>query len=177
MANPNLDDLQRRARAAYERGRWQRACIEAWPVLGLGGLAIAFGSRPGLAAVLAAILLVSVVVLGHRGGAWRRAIVPGLVAGSLPMVVGLSACHIPHVCGGSVCMSWCMPFVGVAALLGGMVLARRAARSRPELLISASIASLTGAMGCIAIGLGGPLGLAAGMALSTGSALVTARAR
>jgi hypothetical protein len=65
----------------------------------------------------------------------------------------------------------------VAALVGGVLLARRAMQSRPELLVSALLASLTGAMGCIAIGVAGPLGLAAGIVISTAPALATARAR
>lgn len=177
MANLDLEQLQQRARTAYERGRWRRACIEAWPVVVLAGVVLVFGSRPSVAMVLAAVLLVLVVLLGHRGGDWRRAIVPGLVAGSIPMVAGLSACHLPHGCGGPVCMSLCIPLVSVAALVGGVLLARRALRSRPQLLVSALLASLTGAMGCIAIGVAGPLGLAAGIVISTFPALVIARAR
>lgn len=182
MADVDLEELEQRAHAAYERGRWRRASLDAWPVLVLVGLAFAFGSRPWSVAMLAAVLLATVVVMGHHGRAWKRAIVPGLVAGSLPMVVGLSACHIPHACGGPACTAWCMPMVGAAALLGGLLVGRRAVRAQPsgyvaELLPAALLASLTGAMGCIAIGVGGMLGLAAGIAVGTIPALVAARVR
>ena len=181
MADVDLEALERRARAAYERGRWRRAGLDAWPVLALAGLALAFGSRPWIIVVLTVTLLVAVVVMGHHGRAWRRAIVPGLIAGSLPMVVGLSACHIPHACSGPACMAWCMPMVGTAALLGGLLMGRQALRAQPpgraaELLPAALLASLTGAMGCIAIGIGGLLGLTIGIALGTVPALVV-RAR
>lgn len=182
MADVDLEDLERRARTAYERGRWRRACLDAWPMLVLVGLAFTFGSRPWSVAVLAVVLLAAVVVMGHHGRAWRRAITPGVVAGSLPLVVGLSACHIPHTCGGPSCTAWCMPMVGAAALLGGLLVARRVLRAQTpdrvaELLSAALLASLTGAMGCIAIGLGGMLGLAAGIAVGTVPALVVARPR
>jgi hypothetical protein len=179
MADVELAALERRARAAYERGRWRRAVLDAWPVLVLAGLAFAFGSRPWLVVALTVPLLVAVVVMGHRGGAWRRAIVPGLVAGSLPMVAGLSACHIPHACNGPECMAWCMPTIGAAGLLGGLVVAHRVLRSQPVgkvavLAPAALLASLTGAMGCIALGVGGLLGLAAGIAVGMVPALVAA---
>jgi hypothetical protein len=182
MADVDLEALERQARAAYERGRWRRASLDAWPVLVLVGLAFVFGSRPWSVAMLAVVLLAGVVVMAHHGQAWRRAIVPGLVAGSLPMVVGLSACHIPHACGGPACTAWCMPMVGAAALLGGLLVGRRAVRAQPsgyvaELLPAALLAALTGAMGCIAIGVGGMLGLAAGIAVGTIPALVAARVR
>lgn len=182
MADVDLHALERRARAAYERGRWRRAGLEAWPVLVLGGLATWFGSRPWIAVVLTTILLGAVVVMGHRGRAWRRAIVPGLVAGSLPMVVGLSACHLPHACGGVSCMALCMPLVGLAALLGGLLVARRSLRGSTdgrlaEVIPAAVLAAITGAMGCIAIGVGGLVGLAVGIALGTVPALVASRVR
>jgi hypothetical protein len=182
MADVDLVDLERRARAAYERGRWRRASLDAWPVLVLAGLAFTFGSRPWIVVMLTGMLLAAVVVMGHHGRAWRRAIVPGLIAGSLPMVVGLSACHIPHACGGPACSAWCMPMVGAAALLGGLLVGRRTLRAPPpsriaELLPAAVLASITGAMGCIAIGVGGLVGLAAGIALGTVPALVLARVR
>lgn len=182
MADVDLDDLARRSRAAYERGRWRRGALDAWPVLVLGGLAAAFGSRPWVIVALATMLLAAVIVMGHRGRAWRRAIVPGLVAGSLPMVVGLSACHLPHACSGPTCMTLCMPLVGAAALLGGLLVARSTLQgSTPgrlaELIPAAVLAAVTGAMGCVAIGVGGLLGLAAGLALGTVPAFVTSRVR
>lgn len=172
MADVDLAALERRARAAYERSRWRRAVLDAWPGLVLAGLAFTFGSRPWIVVALTVALLAAIVVMGHRGGAWRRAIVPGLVAGSLPMVAGLSACHIPHACSNPECMAWCMPTIGAAGLLGGVVVAHRVLRAARrgrvvELLGAALLASLTGAMGCIALGVGGLLGLAAGIALGT----------
>ena len=177
----DLDALKRRARAAYERGRLWRACVEAWPVIVVVAVALAFTSRPGIVAVLGLGLTLGVIALGWYGHGWQRAIVPGLLAGSLPLVAGLGACHIPHACSGPECMRWCMPVIGIAGIAGGLYagarLRRIGARRRGEVLVIATVATWTGAMGCFAFGFGGLLGVAAGVLLGTAPALVYARAR
>jgi hypothetical protein len=181
MANADLEPLRRRARRAYEIGRLVRACIDAWPVLVIVALALTFTSRPGVVAAIGGSLALGVVALGWVGRGLQRAIVPGLLAGSLPLVAGLGACHIPHGCGGPTCMRWCMPFIATAAVAGGVYMAMRlrrlGGRRRIEVLATTIVATWTGAMGCLAFGYGGLLGVAAGILVGAAPVIVHARAR
>jgi hypothetical protein len=167
----DLAQLEARARGAYERGRWRVGIASAWPSLVLAGLCISLGGQPiatfGIALVLAATIALAV----QRGRHYARAVVPGLLAGALPMLAGLLACRVPHVCAGPTCMEFCAPLCLGAGALAGLALVVRKHRAGnagvSSLWVATVIALLTGALGCFFIGLGGLGGMALGLSLGS----------
>lgn len=155
-------ELEARARRAYEWGRWRKglqSALWALPAIAFG----AFGCSPRGVLLQAPLLVAACVFLVWRGGPVGRGVVLGLKAGTLPtlvpmLVYGCAWTAIPRACllaslGG-----------GVAAglVVSGLVLRRD--KSRTELVAAGVIAVLTGALGCQLFGIGGLLGLAAGLA-------------
>jgi hypothetical protein len=181
MANDDIDltALERRARTAYERARWQRAIMGLWPLAIL--LAIAIGG--GVAWVYALPFAITNAVIAafalQRGQQLGRAVLTGWIAGSIPLVVALLACRVPHACIAGTCYRWCTPACLVAGGIAGVWIARRAtsvASGRaPHLLVGTAIAMTTGALGCMALGLGGMLGMLAGVAVASAPAWTPAR--
>lgn len=174
----DLRELERRARAAYERGRLWRALLGAWPVLALGGLALTLGGRPWAVGPVALVLLALVVLLLHRGGHPARAVVPGLLGGSIPMLAALLSCRVPHGCTGHGCTDGCMLVCFAAAVLGGAFMARScqafARGHRDVLAAGAAVAVLVGGLGCVVLGAAGLFGLALGLAVVAVPTLVRA---
>lgn len=164
----DLRELERRARHAYERGRLRHALLAAWPVLALAALALVLGGRPWAVVPVALVLLALVVALLHRGGPRARAVVPGLLGGSLPMLAGLLSCRVPHACAGPGCLDGCMLICFASAVLGGAFVARSchaiAPGDRDTLVAGGIVAALAGGLGCIVVGTAGLAGLALGLA-------------
>jgi hypothetical protein len=169
MTDLNLEQLESRARQAYERGRWRLGLASAWPALVLCGLCIALGGRPHATVGVALVLAATIAIAVQRGRHYGRAVVPGLLAGALPLLAGLLACRLPHVCGGAACMEFCAPLCLGAGAVAGLTLVvrqRRAGRSSaPSLWVATVIALLTGALGCFFVGIGGLAGMALGLSL------------
>jgi hypothetical protein len=65
-------------------------------------------SRPELSLVAGAALLLAAIGLGWRGEAYGRAVVPGLLAGSVPLVLPLILRGGSYCCIGGGCWSVCM---------------------------------------------------------------------
>jgi hypothetical protein len=170
-------ELFARARRAYEIGRLRSAAfvlVYVAPMVALalvgGGGAIAFTVGIGLAlAMLATGLL-------WRGQAWGRAVGPGLLAGVMPLVAPLVLRVSGHCCTAGGCSSLCLPVCTSAGLFAGLAVGFCVAGEREKRLdfaLSAiAIAALTGALGCVGMGLGAVSGMAAALAL--GSAPVAA---
>lgn len=169
MTDLDLEQLESRARRAYERGRWRLGIASAWPALVLCGLCIALGGRPWATVGVAIALAVTIAIAVQRGRQHGRAVIPGLLAGALPLLAGLMACRLPHVCGGAACMEFCAPLclgAGAVAGLALVVRSRRAGRSNaPSLWVETLVAMFTGALGCFFVGIGGLAGMALGLSL------------
>jgi len=157
-------------RRAYERGRTKRALSTA--VYALPMVAFATIVRgPGVAIVAAgAALFALVFVMAHRGGAFARAIGPGLLAALPPFGVPLVLRAMGHACAmGACCMTpecarLCLPACAIGGALGGVGIgwATMSEEKRPlaVLLGASAIAILAGALGCWFAGLSGVLGMA-----------------
>jgi hypothetical protein len=176
MANVDLDVLQARARSAYERGRWRLGALAAWPAFVMAGICVALDGRPFATLVMGAVLAAVIAKATHYGRGAARAVIPGLLTGALPLIAGLIACRVPHVCGVGLCLSWCAPLCLTAGGLAGLVLGVRAKRAPAErrlsLLVATSIAVLTGALGCLVVGLGGIVGMVLGLSVGATVGLV-----
>jgi hypothetical protein len=105
------------------------------------------------------------VVLLWYGRDLKRAVLPGLAAGFVPMAFALCANHMGHYCTGEECMSLCVPACVAGGIVAGLTVAYFGYRGKHGLgywSASSAIALLTGAMGCACIGFAGLFGLGAG---------------
>jgi hypothetical protein len=103
-------------------------------------------------------------------------VVPGLASGAVPLLVPLFVHATGHACEGGRClMSTCCLFAGVG---GGLLLGVFAGRLRDSRAVVAAslVAGLLGSVGCLAYGLVGLAGMAAGMAAGALPILVLRRA-
>jgi hypothetical protein len=166
MTDVEIERLEARARRAYERGRWRLAVASAWPVLLLSGLCIALGGQPLATACVAIALAVTIVLAVVHGRGHAKAVVPGLLAGALPLLAGLLACRFPHTCGAVACFEFCAPLcLGAGMIAGFALVVRRHRSSASSLWVAGLIALLTGALGCFFVGLGGIGGMLLGVPL------------
>ena len=158
-----------RASRAYEWGRARHAAVFAIPLLALSVVAARLGAAPALAVALGGALLVATWFCFWRGQTWGRAVVPGVMAGLIPLACSVAARSYGHVCTGSECFSLCIPACTFGGILAGFIIARtgRRAASRGRFFVSASVlAVLVGAFGCSCVGVGGVAGLGVGLVVT-----------
>jgi len=177
MDSEQLGHIERSVRLAYEWGRVRRALLGFAPSLLLVALGMQFTTDARWTLVFGCAMFVGGVLLLWYGQEPRRAVLPGLLAGIVPMTLALCAKQMGHVCGGEACTLVCLPTCalggGVAGLIVAMIGKRR--RRGPGFWIgAAAMAFSTGAMGCACVGYFGLIGLVLGYA--AGSAPVLALA-
>ncbi len=167
MASVDLSQLERRARVAYEWGRVRRALIGFAPALLLSALAVWLGGKPlGSAPFGVAVFATGVVALWY-GREPKRAVLPGLAAGLIPVVLTLGALHMGHLCFGDRCTTVCMEACVVGGVGAGITVGLIGTRRRSGFafwLAASAVAMLTGAMSCVCLGYAGLVGLGAGYA-------------
>jgi hypothetical protein len=164
MDSIDLDLLERRARLRYEWVRAGRSVLGFAPALLLVGVAAALGRRPESAVMFGSLLFVSGAFLLWRGQTLHRAVLPGLLAGVIPLVFALVANH-GHACAGGHCSTWCLPACTAGGVVAGIAVSWFATKRGLDwrFFVGASAVSLlTGAMGCSCIGYSGVIGLGAG---------------
>lgn len=164
MESIELAQVQRRVRLAYELGRTRQALAGALPLLLTAALAASIGPRPESALWLGALSFGVAVLLLWYGRDAQRAVLPGFVAGLVPLGLALLANGVHH-CGVHGCGSWCVPACTLGGLVAGLAVASvgNALRAGTTFWVSGSaIALLTGAMGCACAGYVGVIGMAVG---------------
>ena len=164
MDSIDLTLLERRARLRYELVRAGRSVLGFAPALLLVGVAAALGRRPSSAVMFGSLLFVSGAFLLWRGQTLHKAVLPGLLAGIIPLVFALVANH-GHACAGGHCSTWCLPACTAGGVVAGLAVSWFATKRGLDwrFFVGASAVSLlTGAMGCSCIGYSGVIGLGAG---------------
>ena len=164
MGSIDLAALERRARARYEVKTLGRALLGFAPVLVLVAFATWLNRRTGSAALFGGVLFATGVVALWRGGALRRAVLPGLLAGLLPLTFAIVA-NRGHLCASGHCSTYCLPACTAGGVLAGLIVSTLARRRRLGLSFFAAataISMLTGAMGCSCAGASGIVGMLAG---------------
>ncbi|HVZ32850.1 MAG TPA: hypothetical protein VG963_10510, partial [Polyangiaceae bacterium] len=164
MDSVDLSRVERRARARYEWARARAALLGFAPVLLVVAAAALIGKHASVTAALGVALFGAGVVMLWYGRELKRAVLPGVLAGLIPLALVLCANQM-HGCVGDNCMMVCVPACVVGGVVAGIVVGSVAARRRAPLAfwISASgLTLLTGAMGCACVGYAGVVGLAAG---------------
>jgi len=164
MDSVDLTKIEHRVRVRYEWARLRRALVGFAPVLVVAAVAVALARHPSVTAGLGLGTFILGVILLWYGRDVRRAVLPGVVAGLVPLVLALCATHLHH-CTGDGCMMVCVPVCAAGGLLAGIAVSVMASHRRATLtfLVPASgLALLTGAMGCACVGYSGVIGLALG---------------
>ncbi|HWL84231.1 MAG TPA: hypothetical protein VNO21_00330 [Polyangiaceae bacterium] len=165
MVSIDMVRAEHRARLRYEWGRVRRALIGFAPILILVGGAVATARHRSLTACFGLATFVVGVAMLWYGRDLKRAVLPGIAAGAVPLVMALCASHVEHGCIGDGCMMLCVPACTAGGVIAGLAVSSIAnARHRGVWFwVSASgIALLTGAMGCACPGYLGVVGLAVG---------------
>jgi len=164
MESVDLSHVERRARARYEWARAKAALFGFAPVLVIVAVATVLARHPS-----ATLLFGLGTFLLGAGLLWygrdpKRAVLPGVAAGLVPLVLVLCTSTM-HGCTGDGCMMLCVPACAAGGLIAGIAVAtvgNRRRASAPFWLAASGISLLTGAMGCACVGYTGVLGLAAG---------------
>jgi hypothetical protein len=166
MVSTDLALVERRARLAYELGRVRLALLGVAPVALIVTAAAIFAYRPMTTLVLAVSTVVASGAMLWYGREPQRAVLPGVGAGLVPLVLALCATHF-HACGPEGCSTYCLPACICGGVVAGLAVAAVGHRRRAGLLywLSASgLCLLTGAMGCSCVGYAGVVGLGVGFA-------------
>jgi hypothetical protein len=135
------------------------------PVLLLVGAACAFGDNVVWSVGLGLGLFVLGATLLWYGRDVKRAVLPGVLAGSVPFLLVLCSRHFGHACTGMSCTTLCMQACAAGGIVAGIAVARvgNARKSGAGYWLAASaLALLTGAMACACLGISGLVGLALG---------------
>jgi len=175
MESNDLKETEHRARRAYETTRLRRAAVAFAPVLLLMTAAVFIGHRVGYTMAFGSALFIIGVGLLWYGRSTKRAVLPGLIAGSVPLLFALCAKHVGHACVGDGCMVLCVPACAVGGVIAGIVIdfvCLRGGRGIGFWVAASGIGLLTGAMGCACAGALGLAGLAVGFAASAVPGLV-----
>lgn len=160
MATSEGAQLQQAARRAYEWGRAKHALRLAWVVLPLACIAFVLGAAPEALVCLTILLLGIGAWLRWRGGVFGAAVLPGVLAGILPLAAAPLAARS---CSSPIQAALAL---GVVATISGAALAASAERrGAGALFISLAVALATTCLSCVSNGammVGSALGLATG---------------
>jgi hypothetical protein len=165
--NKDLDHTQRRARLHYEWVRVRRALLGFLPVFALVGATCALTDQPERALALGIVLFAVGAAILWYGRDLRRAVLPGIAAGVIPLLLVLGAHHVGHHCEGSTCTSLCLAACVTGGALAGFWVGASSITRQARAgfwLVASSVALLTGAMACARLGFAGLAGLLAGYA-------------
>lgn len=165
MDSIDFERLERRARIRYEWSRLRRALLGFAPALIVVALAAIITPRPASAIFFGAAMFCTGVALLWYGRDLHRAVLPGILAGAVPLAVALCSNQVGHVCTGEACMSLCLPACaggGLVAGVGVSMFGHQRKLGAGYWVSGSVVALLTGAMGCACIGYSGLFGLAAG---------------
>lgn len=170
MQSTDLDRLERRARRRYERARVKRALLGVLPLALLVAVILGLRLHPHPYVMLA---LGAGAFAGGAGLLWfgrepARAVLPGLIAGLLPLWLALCARHWGHMCTDSECVEMCLPVCAAGGALAGLVVNWYGAlrgRTVSFWVAASSMTLLTGAVGATCAGYRGVLSVVAGYAV------------
>ena len=165
MASADLPLVERRLRRRYEWARARRAFWGFTPSLVIVGAAALFAKHPTSALAFGAGMFVFGVTALWYGRDVRKAVLPGVALGLIPLTLALCANQTHHACMDGACMSVCLPACTVGGLVAGIGMAIVGHRQRQGCgywLAASAITMLTGAMGCSCVGYAGVIGLIAG---------------
>jgi hypothetical protein len=161
----SVERIEEKARLRYELARMRRALFGFAPVLVLVTLAALLGKKPSVTIAFGISVFAVGAVLLWYGRDLRRAVLPGLAAGLVPLALAVCANHIGHACMGDECMTLCIPACATGGVVAGLAVAAIGIRHHSGAafwIATSAVALLTGAMGCACVGYTGVIGLMLG---------------
>jgi hypothetical protein len=170
MDSIDVSQFERRARRKYEWARARQAILGFAPSLVIVMIAAVANERPMSAVTFGTAMFVVGAALLWYGREIRRAVLPGLAMGLLPLALALCAKHMGHACMGGECMTLCLPACTLGGVLAGAGVSLIGLRWKQggSFWVGATLLTfLTGAMGCSCVGYAGVAGLALGYAVAS----------
>lgn len=153
--------FEKRAMRNYELARLRVASRVAIVVVPIVCVAMAISSQPTDCACIGFLLLLGVMGMRWYGRGLDRIVIPGLLAGTIPMFAGLLKSKFPSADAEVACIALCS-----LGFLSGAYLARSAftnCTARVKGWIGGvGVAAATALMGCIGDGMEAPFGVAIG---------------
>ena len=143
------------ARYAYEKGRIKRSLLWGLPGIMLAAMALQRGL--GVYALFALAGSLCALAMMWRGQQWKQGVVPGTLAGALTALVPIALACGP-MCSME-CQTQCTSMTALAGGVGGLMLTR--AHGWKATLSGLLIATLMATSGCLAVGMGGLVGVGA----------------
>jgi hypothetical protein len=173
------DQLKAGGLRAYEQGRVRTALRVAWFLVPVSLLCALETGAGETCACVGTLLLGAALYLRWRDRRGVNAVSAGLVAGSLPLVVGLALARLSPTCANAPLWSLCTAICLTVGVPSGIWLGVRAARGSFGMagaLTATGIAALAASLGCAELGVAGIVGAAAGLALGAAATVLPAPA-
>jgi len=172
------EQLRRRGLRAYETGRLWMAARAAWVLVPAVLVCALVTGASETCACVGVLLLSASVFLRWRDRRGADSVRDGLLAGALPLFVGLVVARLVPACADAPLLSACTLVCLALGLSCGVWLGRRLAeRAAPPWawLGAVGIAVLAASLGCVGLGIAGVCGTSIGLLLGSLSAQVRAR--
>jgi hypothetical protein len=167
MSN-DITELERLALRAYERGRVKWALLGGFLLLLASGAGLLSAGRAPIFFVIAGGLALTAGIYIWRGGDAGNALLPGLGAGLLPLLLSAVVLNCRAECSG-ICMRHCMLVCAVGAAAAGLFasfLTRHHPRRWKAWLFAIALVPASGLLGCPHVGYGQVCGLLVGLLVS-----------
>jgi hypothetical protein len=164
----NATDLEHVVIRAYERGRVRWATLGGCLLLGASIVGLLCADRGPIFYGIGAGLALMTGLYIWRGGDAGNALLPGLVAGLVPLVLSATMLDCRAECSG-LCMRHCMLVCAVGATGAGLLatlLTRNHPRRWRAWLFAVALVPASGLLGCPHVGYGQLGGLLLGLLLS-----------
>lgn len=147
----DLERLTQRASRAYEIGRLRMAALIVIVLAPICIVCVVLSGAREECACLGALLMIAAVVLRWRSAQGVSAVTSGLVAGAVPLALGLAIAGFK--CPPELAFA-CAIGCGVAGLVAGAVVGVRAVRRKMravDWLVSSAVALLAASVGCVGV--------------------------
>lgn len=162
----DLARLRRDARLAYEVARLGASLRVAFVIAPLTALCIWETRAVSRSVAMGFGLLVVVTILRWRQQNGFRVVSTGMCTGALPFAAALVLCRFAPSFGSDAAFALCGSAGVVSGGLMGRSMSHWMATPWRQWLGTVTVAGLTAALGCVALGVGTALGAAAGIALA-----------
>jgi hypothetical protein len=161
----DLSQVERAILRAYERGRIKWAARIAAPLFALVAIGLMAAGRSLEFYVIALLLAITAGVYSWRGGDAGNALVPGLAAGMVPLVLSAIMLDCSAECS-DLCMRHCVTVCASGAAIAGLlaaVLTRNHPRRSRAWVFAVALVPASGLLGCPHVGYGQLIGLVVGL--------------
>lgn len=172
------EELRAHGLRAYEAGRLKAAARVAFVLVPLTALCLVDERAREVCACVAVLLLGVAVLLRWRNRQGVDSVTTGLVAGSVPLFLGLGLDHFGLRCGFAGEESFCTAFALLVGGGAGVYIATREDHWRRRVrswATAGAVAALAASLGCIRLGVLGVASVVAGIGLGVAFAAVFAR--